>query len=430
MTDTRKAPNVVVFFTDQQRWDTTGRHGNPLDLTPNFDRLSAEGCFVRDSFTCQPVCAPARGALQTGKYPTTTGLYRNNIALPEGERTLAHHFKGAGYHTGYIGKWHLADEDPVRPEQQGGYDDWLASNTLEFTSTAYSTTMYDGQMQPHHLPGYRVDALADAAIRWVTTPREQPFFLFLSFLEPHHQNSTDDYPAPLGVEERIRARHPDLPEDLKTLGGSSPEHYAGYMGMVSRLDDALGRLVDALESEGLLEDTVILFTSDHGCHFKTRNGEYKRSCHEASIRVPTFFRGPGFAPGSEPARPISLIDLPPTLLDAAGITPPDGMQGLSLLAEGGPPDIFIQVSESHVGRALRTDRWKYEIVADGADGWNDMASDSYREAFLYDLHADPSELTNLIADPGLAEVREGLRARLLDRMTAAGEPRPQVVPVD
>lgn len=178
----------------------------------------------------------------------------------------------------------------------------------------------------------------------------------------------------------------------------------------------------------MLEETIILFTSDHGCHFKTRNDEYKRSCHEASIRVPTFFRGPGFAPGSEPSRPISLIDLPPTLLEAAGITPPEEMQGHSLLSEGGPQDIFIQVSESHLGRALRTERWKYEIVAEDADGWFNMNTDSYREDVLYDLEEDPHELNNLIDRPEFEDVRSALRVRLLDRMVEAGEVRPHVLP--
>lgn len=179
----------------------------------------------------------------------------------------------------------------------------------------------------------------------------------------------------------------------------------------------------------MLDDTILLFTSDHGCHFKTRNDEYKRSCHEASIRVPTFLRGPGFAAGSEPARLVSLIDLPPTLLDAAGMTPPAQMQDHSILAKGGPDDIFIQISESHVGRALRTRRWKYEMIADDTDGWDDMDCDSYREAFLYDLDADPHELVNLIGRRDLAEVRAMLRARLLDRMAMAGEARPRVLPV-
>ena len=114
--------NVVVFFTDQQRWDTSGLHGNPLELMPNFDRMAQGGTHVANSFTCQPVCGPSRACLQTGLYATATGCYRNGISLPSDAKTLAHHFRAAGYHTGYIGKWHLADGiKPVPESKRGGY---------------------------------------------------------------------------------------------------------------------------------------------------------------------------------------------------------------------------------------------------------------------------------------------------------------------
>ena len=132
-----KRPNVIVFFTDQQRWDTTGLHGNPLNLTPNFDRMARQGTDVHYAFTCQPVCGPARSCWQTGMYATNTGVYRNGLPLNPELPTLAGSFKAAGYSTGYIGKWHLATHDPVPPAERGGYDEWLASNLLEFTSDAY-----------------------------------------------------------------------------------------------------------------------------------------------------------------------------------------------------------------------------------------------------------------------------------------------------
>jgi arylsulfatase A-like enzyme len=421
------SPNVIVFFTDQQRWDSVGLHGNPMSLTPNFDRLASEGMFVPNSFTCQPVCGPARSALQTGLYPTTTGCFRNDIPLPEGQKTLAHHFAAGGYETSYIGKWHLASQEPVPLAQRGGYQHWLASNILEFTSYAYDTTMFNDAEEAIKLPGYRVDALADAAVRYVTKPKDKPFFLFLSFLEPHHQNEFDDYPAPVGYEDRIR-KSMQLPPDLQALQGTSNEHYPGYMGMVQRLDEALGRLVDSLISSKQLDNTIILFTSDHGCHFKTRNSEYKRSCHEASIRVPTFFRGPGFANRGPYDGLVSLIDLPPTLLDAAGLPIPEEMQGRSILRRESTPDdnVFIQISEHHVGRALRTRRWKYEVTAADLSGNADMNSPRYQEAYLYDLENDPYELENLCDSKGYAEVRGVLRAELLKRLVDAGEPRPEI----
>jgi arylsulfatase A-like enzyme len=425
---TRRRPNVVVFFTDQQRWDSVGAHGNRMGLTPNFDRLAASGTFVQNSFTCQPVCGPARSALQTGLYPTTTGCYKNGVPLPKGT-TLAGVFAAAGYRSGYIGKWHLSEHEPVPPEDRAGYDYWLASNLLEFTSGPFDTVVFDGDGQPVKLPGYRVDALTDAAIRYVGDNRDEPFFLFLSFLEPHHQNSSDSYPAPIGYEERLRDRL-DVPEDLKRLGGSTPEHFAGYMGMVARIDEAFGRLIEALTSLGLMEDTIILFTSDHGCHFKTRNDEYKRSCHESSIRVPTLFHGPGFSGRGRYDGMMSLIDLPPTLIDAAGLEVPAAMQGRSILSNPPGDDVFVQISEHHVGRALRTRRWKYEIEAPEFDGYDVPGAASYIEARLYDLETDPYELNNLVSAPATREVRAHLARRLTERMQDAGEPSPVIIEVE
>ena len=111
-----RKPNVIVFFTDQQRHDTTGAHGNPMGLTPNFDRLARAGTHLYNSFACQPLCGPARAALQTGRYATQTGVFRNEINLPPDQPTLAQVFKAGGYATGYIGKWHLAAQDPVLPD--------------------------------------------------------------------------------------------------------------------------------------------------------------------------------------------------------------------------------------------------------------------------------------------------------------------------
>jgi len=429
-------PNVIVFFTDQQRWDCSGLHGNPLELMPNFDLMARLGTHVAHSFTCQPVCGPARSCLQTGWYATRTGCWRNGIPLAPGTRTLAHHFGDAGYHTGYIGKWHLADESgdgfgPVCVAQRGGYAEWLASNILEFTSRAYETTLYNEAGEPVKLPGYRVDALADAAVRFVDRHQDKPFFLFTSFIEPHHQNQNDNYPAPTGYEERYQGRW--MPPDVAALHGSSHRHIAGYYGMVKRLDEALGRLLDALKSLGLEENTIVLFTSDHGCHFKTRNDEYKRSCHDASIRVPTALAGPGFQGGGHVRQLVSLVDLPPTLLDAAGIPVPPGMQGRSLLpvlrglVADWPEEVFVQISESQVGRAVRTARWKYGVVAPDKNGWTDAASDRYEETFLYDLQADPYELENLAGRTRFRDVSNRLKERLLIRMQEAGESVPAIV---
>lgn len=425
-------PNVIVFFTDQQRWDTTGIHGNPLGLTPNFDRMAQRGTHVHYAFTCQPVCGPARSCLQTGMYATNTGVFHNGVPLAQDAVTLAKCFGQAGYATGYIGKWHLGSRDPVPPEERGGYDYWLAANLLEFTSDAYDTVLFDNEGHPVKLPGYRVDALTDAAIRYIDAHQEEPFFLFISYLEPHHQNHVDDYPPPDGYREMYTGRW--TPPDLAALGGSSAQHLGGYYGMVKRLDEALGRLLDALKSLDLSDQTIVLFTSDHGNHFKTRNAEYKRSCHESAIRVPTALCGPGFDGGGRIHQLVSLVDLPPTLLDAAGLPIPETMEGRSILpllrgqAADWPQEVFIQISESQVGRALRTHRWKYGVDAPDKHGSRDPGSDRYVEQYLYDLESDPYELVNLVELDAFDAVKAELRERLIRRMVEAGEAAPVIEP--
>ncbi len=418
-------PNVIVFFTDQQRWDTAGAHGNPLGLTPNFDRSTREGTWVRRSFTVQPVCGPARASMQTGRYATQVGCHRNGLPLPEGARTLAHRFREQGYRTGYVGKWHLAAREPVPESQRGGYEEWLAANKLEFTSDAYHTVVFDENEDPVRLPGYRVDALTDAAVRFVDRHQDEPFFLFLSHLEPHHQNHVDGYPPPDGDREPYEGRW--TPPDLAALGGSTQQQLGGYFGMVKRLDEAYGRLLDALTSLGLRENTVVLFTSDHGNHFKTRNDEYKRSGHEASLRVPTVFTGGPFDGGGALPQLVDLLDLSATLLDVAGIERDEDAPGRSILPlvhrdrTGWRDEVFFQVSESEVGRGLRTPRWKYGVTAPDADPWSDAGAARYVESYLYDLHHDPHELANLAGHVSHAEVARRLRKRLAARMREAGE---------
>lgn len=413
----KNQPNVIVFLTDQQRWDTVGVHGNPADLSPNFDRLAQAGTLLEHSYSVQPVCAPSRASIQTGQYASQTGVFRNGIPLPENATTLAKVFRKHAYQTAYIGKWHLASSEPVAEAERAGYQHWLAANLLEFSSDAYDTVVYDANGEAQKLPGYRVDALTDAAIDYINDHQQEPFFLFVSLLEPHHQNHVDDYIAPQGYRERYQDAW--TPPDLAALPSqyhSVQRHLAGYYGMVKRIDEAFGRLMDALESLSLLENSIVVFTSDHGCHFRTRNQEYKRSCHDASLRVPTLLTGPGFWEGGRLTALTTLLDIAPTLLDACGLECPEEFQGQSVLpllaGHKGRQSVFYQISESEVGRGLRTQRWKYAVTAPDKDGFKDAASEHYAETYLYDLKHDPYELHNLVAYPSHAEVRKELRAML------------------
>ncbi len=440
------APNIIVFFTDQQRWDTCGCYGQPLAVTPQLDRMAAAGVRFENAFTCQPICGPARACLQTGKYATEIGCPTNHCRLPPGELTLAHRLAAQGYETAYLGKWHLAScgprggmDDfrtrPVPPDRRGGYRDfWLAADALEFTSHAYDGHMFDADMQPRYFPGdrFRADVQTDWLIDYLENRHHpsQPFFLFASYIEPHHQNDHGHVEGPTGSRECFRDFVP--PGDLKDAGGDWPVEYPDYLGCVHNLDTNLGRVREALRRLDLTERTLLVFTSDHGCHFRTRNAEYKRSCHDGSIRIPLVVEGPGFGGGRVVERLCSLIDLPPTIVTAAGSGDLHAMRGLPLQRVMDANDqsadrasVFIQISESQCGRALRTRRWKYSLRAPDDTAVTSMV---YREDCLYDLNADPHESNNLVARPELAGQRRRLAAELIVHMHQAGEPEPRIEP--
>lgn len=438
-------PNILFLFSDQQRWDTCGCYGQPLDTTPNLDRLAAEGARFDQAFTPQPVCGPARACIQTGKYATEVKCHTNHRMLPMDEKTLAHYLGDLGYETAYVGKWHLASSGPrggpddyrtrpVPPERRGGYRDfWLASDVLEFTSHSYDGHMFDGDGDKRAFPEgrYRVDAQTDWVIEYLKSrTSDKPFFLFVSYIEPHHQNDHGHYEGPKGSQERFEDFV--VPGDLVDTEGDWAEEYPDYLGCIHSLDENVGRIRDTLEQLGLAEDTLIIYTSDHGSHFRTRNSEYKRSCHDACTRIPMILNGPGFRGGKAPKALTSLIDLPPTIVTAAGMTPPDTMRGrplqpiVSEQKTGWREEVFLQISESQCGRAIRTDRWKYSVRAPDKTG-QDPASDVYVEDFLYDLDADPFERDNLVRDPDLADVRQTLARTLKRHILEAERIEPQIL---
>jgi arylsulfatase A-like enzyme len=437
---TMAPPNIIVAFSDQQRWDTLGCYGQPLPVTPHLDRMAAEGVRFANAFTNQPVCGPTRAVVQTGRYATEVGCWRNDLALPTDAPTIARLLSSAGYETGYIGKWHLASTGGqqnhhftgVPRHLRGGYlDHWLASDVLEFTSHGYDGHLFDADERRVDFTGYRVDALTEFALDYLRgRDRRRPFFLFLSYIEPHHQNDRDRYEGPEGSKERWRDFVP--PADLAGTGGDWREQYPDYLGCVHALDGGVGRIRAELARLGLAEDTLVIYTSDHGNHFRTRNGEYKRSCHDGSIRIPMLACGPGFRGGRTVERLVSLIDLAPTLAWAGGAVPPRAMRGRplheALSAAAWMDEVLVQISESQVGRALRDGRWKYGVTAPGLNGWDHAAASAYREEFLYDLAADPHERRNLVAEPTLTAVRADLASRLRRRLVAIGEPPCEIGP--
>lgn len=425
-------PNIIFYFSDQQRWDTLNS-----TLMPNVWKLGEDGLLFENSFTCQPVCGPARACLQTGRYATQNQCYCNGIALNEGTKTLADYFNENGYDTAYIGKWHLASDrypgigvhcerTAVPRKRQGGYKYWRAADILEFTSHGYDGYVFDEDGNKIDFIGYRADRINDFAIEYINNHNnEKPFFMFVSQLEPHHQNDRGHFEGPKDTIDNFR-NYP-LPEDLTFLNGNYKEEYPDYLAAIHSLDENVGRLVLALKEKGIYDNTVIIYTSDHGCHFKTRNAEYKRSCHDSSIRTPLVFGGGAVNKGEPLDRLVSLIDIPPTLLSLADIEIPESYSGNILpVFKNGVAErdcVFIQISESHIGRAIRTKKWKYSARAIGSGMFKSGAT-NYFDDFLYDLEKDPHEKNNLVSNKRYENILHLMRALLAREMVKAGEKKP------
>jgi len=434
-------PNIVLVISDQFRWDCIGAMGlNPMNLTPNLDKMAGRGVMFRQAISNQPVCAPARASIFTGQYPSKHGVWRNAFGLAEDANTLASAMKQAGYSTNYIGKWHLARPESgtaaetrgaVKVGHRGGFADlWEAANALELTSHAYEGDLFDNDNKPIHFSNrYRADFMTDRAQSFLrSAAAKTPFLLTLSYLEVHHQNDKDTFDPP--KEFAGRYPNPFIPQDLRPLPGTWPVQLADYFACVAKMDEIIGTLRQTLIETGLDKNTIFMFTSDHGCHFRTRNAEYKRSPHESSIHIPLIVEGPDFNRGGlEIPELVSQVDFTPSLLSAAGIPVPATMQGHSFLplldrkTQGWRNEVYFEMSEFITGRGLRTPQFTYAAAAPKVPGWSAVPKvDKYVEYMLYDLYSDPYQLVNLAGRVPYQKTSADLRQRLLGRMReASGE---------
>lgn len=435
-------PNVIIIISDQCRWDALGAYGlNPMRLTHNLDAMARRGILFQSHITNQPVCAPSRACLMTGQYQNRHGVWHNGLGLSPDAVTIATSFRQAGYSANYIGKWHLMPNSgnqpetlrAVPPDRRGGFlDFWEASNVLEFTSHPYEGEIYDAEGKPIRFDGiYRVDFLTERTVRFLRQFARQPFLLVVSYVEPHFQNDWNRFVAPKGYAQRYA--NPFVPEDLRFFPGDWPSQLPDYYGCIARVDESVGTVLKTLSELGMEDDTIVMFVSDHGCHFRTRNSEYKRSPHESSIHVPLVIQGPGFNRSLVVPELTAQVDVTPSLLDAVGIPIPKTMQGKSFMpllerdVEGWANEVYIQVSESETGRALRTPEWTYAVVDSDPKAVLKPASDRYEEYQMYDLFADPHELVNLAGRADLTggekyrAIADHLSERLLDRMVEVGE---------
>lgn len=422
--------NIIFYFSDQQRFDTANS-----EIMPNLMALASEGTFFENCYTCQPVCGPARASLQTGVYPTECGCHINGTPLRDDTKSLADYFNENGYDTAYIGKLHLASgknggenikcEKTAIPENRlWGYKYFRGADVLEFTSHGYNGYVFDEKGNKIDFEGYRADKINDFAIEYIENHNnDKPFFLFVSQLEPHHQNDHKRFEGPKEKIEKYKD-YP-IPQDLVHLKGNYNEQYPDYLAAIESLDDNLGRLIETLKDKGIYDNTTIIYTSDHGCHFKTRNAEYKRSCHDASIHIPLVIKGNGFEKGKIENKMVSLIDLPPTMLMSGKIDIPEKYQGTAIQTKPETYCAFVQISESQCGRAIRTKDYTYSV---SCAKLLSSHSNIYFEDYLYDNTKDKAQKKNLIKSKENDKIRKTLKTHLLNQIEEIEGKRPIILP--
>lgn len=411
-----RGTNVVYVLTDQWRAQATGYAGDPNVKTPHLDRLAAESVNFENAVSVCPVCTPHRASLQTGRYPLSTGMFLNDLYLPREELCMAEIFKQAGYDTGYIGKWHLDGHgrDTFIPKsRRQGFDYW---KVLECTHQYNKSHYYAGDDPALRTwEGYDAYAQTKDAQAYIRehAANDNPFLLVVAYGSPHfpHHSAPDELKAQYPPES-IELR-PNVPRKMQ---GKARSEAQGYYAHCAALDACAGNLLKTLEETGAAENTVFVFTSDHG---EMLGSQGQRPCEkqrpwDESIRVPFLLRYPrihGDA-GHTVKAPINTPDILPTLLSLAGLAIPDTVEGedLSRLVYDGAAGedrtaLVMSVAPFagyHGGKAFRGIRTARYTYVRGLDGpW-----------LMYDNQADPYQMQNLVGDAAHAALQNELDGKL------------------
>jgi len=482
-----RKPNILWICTDQQRYDTLGCTGNPFIRTPNIDALAAGGALLKEAYTVSPVCAPSRACFLSGRYPRTCGVRQNGQDIPESEYLLPRLFADNGYVCGLSGKLHISACHPSvstdierriddgysffswshHPARAGSgnwsgnaYTNWLTSIGVDYgiKQLAECRYVYEGMPAQYSQTTW----CFSEAIRFMDAQQEdQPWFFSLNCFDPHHPFNPpkeyldrylpilDQIPLPDYIEGELESKSVfqryDHEGAYDTKGNfayddmtDSDHRYitAAYWAMIDHIDDQVGRIVAHLKAIGQYENTVILFTSDHGeslgDHGIYLKGPY---CYQCGVHVPLILHYPGHIAGNITRDAlIELIDLAPTLCDLAGIAQPNSFQGRSfapLLMDPAAPDVhrksvYTEYYNSNINHRnplafvtmVFDGRWKL-VKTHAPEGEPDYGSE------LYDLAADPGEHRNLYNDPAYLYEQMRMLSLLTDRMAQTLDPLPK-----
>jgi arylsulfatase A-like enzyme len=412
-----KHPNIVFLFADQLRASATGYGGDLNVRTPNLDRLAKEGINFRNAVSVCPVCTPFRAALLTGRFPTTTGMFLNDLYLPDRELTIAEVLKASGYDTAYIGKWHLdghGRSSYIPPERRQGFDYWKAAECdHDYNHSHYYT---DDSSEKRFWDGYDAFAQTKDAQQYLRDHAQagRPFALFVSYGIPHfpHDSAPEKFQQ-LYPPDKIRFL-PNVPAELQNE--RNRREARGYYAHITALDECIGELMRTLADAGIRENTIVVFTSDHGemlgshgIPTTTKQVPWAEAAH-----VPFLLRYPAAhgRNGRVARTPLTTPDIMPTLLRLAGLKIPNTVEGrdLSGVVRQGREDSkhvalylgvapFARKDLNREYRALRTDRYTYVRALDGP--W-----------LLFDDERDPYQMNNLVGQPPSARLCRTLEKRL------------------
>jgi arylsulfatase A-like enzyme len=445
-----KPPNLLYVFADQLRYQSMGYAGDAKAVTPCIDRFADEGVNFVNAVASSPVCTAYRASLFTGKHTTSHGMVINELRMNPHQRCFGHVLTDAGYHTGYIGKWHLYANElghhddpknsfvPRGPHRLGFDGEWMAYNfhhqnygTYYHTETPEKIFYGDGVYEPDAQTDLAIDFLRRASVG------DAPCALFLSWGPPHDPWGPDNVPARFW-EMFADVPFPDPPnyrpdndtpyaDDWANLSAKDRAQLEswrrGYYSQVASVDEDFGRLLRALDESGMADDTVVVFTSDHGEMFGAHGRRAKNIFYEEACHIPLLMRRPGQIPaGLVSDACLATVDLMPTLLSMLGLESPGGVEGMDLshcaVGRGGPePEAALMEicgataawEDGHEWRALRDKRHTYAVYR--VDG----------KELLFDNLTDPFQKHNLVDEPAYAGLRDGFRRSLAAKMAGLND---------
>lgn len=449
-------PNIVVIFSDQLRRDALGCYGNPDIDTPHIDSLAQDGVRFDTACATFPICVPFRFTLMTGMYAHSRFVPAIEYRMSPAETTLADCFNAAGYHSIYVGKWHLygghahlpghpgrkANLTPVPRQHQGRWQKWLG---FEVANNPFDTYYFeDDDPTPRHIDGYQTDGLFDLTLDYLhTIDRDKPFACVLSVEPPHfpleapdtNMARWQDRDVTLPPNYRFKDSVPGNGRQIDdTSDADMIRQRKTYYAMIENLDENVGRLRQFLHDEGLAENTIIVVIADHGQMDGAHNlrATRKSEPYEESIGVPLIVVDPRHPTRRNVALspPTCTEDLFPTLLGLVGVQPKMDLPGIDLtplirgesdaLARDGVLLEFVHdlrtapyFYHDRYWRGFRTERYKYTVIGDATDGGNPWQ--------FFDLQDDPYEMNNLIDDPAAREDIMRLHRLMRQRMIDTGD---------